>query len=96
MSWDEEFDDPIPLPNGRVIRTLREAGAYVTKLPAKEAKHERWQTAMDVLLQAAEKRGPLMHARIGMLRALRKDMPPAAPSERKDRPWGRRPLKRDR
>jgi hypothetical protein len=26
----------------------------VTKLPAKEAQYERWQTAMEVLLQAAE------------------------------------------
>jgi hypothetical protein len=27
MSWDLKFDDPIELPNGKVIWTLREAGS---------------------------------------------------------------------
>ncbi|SRR5579883_414387 len=32
MSWSKSFADPIELPNGRVLRTLRDAGHYVTGL----------------------------------------------------------------
>jgi hypothetical protein len=39
MPWSSRFDDPIPLPDGRLIVTLRDAGAYITKLP--KAEHER-------------------------------------------------------
>ena len=39
------------------------------KLPKAEQNLEEWQTATEALLMAAEDRGPLMHARIGMLRA---------------------------
>jgi hypothetical protein len=40
------------------------------KLPKGEQHLEEWQAATEALLMAAENRGPLMHARIGMLRAL--------------------------
>jgi hypothetical protein len=33
MSWSRAFDDPIPLPGGGELRTLRDAGEYVTALP---------------------------------------------------------------
>jgi hypothetical protein len=32
------FDDPIPLPRGRELVTLEDAGNYITKLP--KAEHE--------------------------------------------------------
>ena len=32
MSWARAFDDPIELPDGRALRTLRDAGHYVTAL----------------------------------------------------------------
>ena len=35
-----------------------------------ERQKPHWQTAARVVLMAAEDRGPLMHARIGMLKAL--------------------------
>jgi hypothetical protein len=31
--WKRTFDDPIPLPDGRELVTLKDAGAYITKLP---------------------------------------------------------------
>ena len=34
--WDRPFNDPIPLPDGGELRTLRDAGNYVTKLPKRE------------------------------------------------------------
>jgi hypothetical protein len=29
--WQRKFDDPIPLPGGRKLVTLRDAGDYITK-----------------------------------------------------------------
>src|SRR5258705_8247284 len=31
--WKREFNDPIPLPRGRRLVTLQDAGRYITKLP---------------------------------------------------------------
>ena len=30
--WKPPFDDPIPLPDGRQLVTLQDAGTYITKL----------------------------------------------------------------
>ena len=30
------FDDPIPLPGGSELRTLRDAGNYIAELPKKD------------------------------------------------------------
>jgi hypothetical protein len=38
--------------------------------PGKTRQSDEWQAAIEALLMAAEDRGPLMHARIGMLTAL--------------------------
>jgi len=37
---------------------LREAGQYITKLPESEHEHPKWQTAMVVLIEAAEPTPP--------------------------------------
>jgi hypothetical protein len=55
------------------------------KLPKAEQKLEEWQTATEVLIMAAEGRGPLMHARIGMLQALHRHEPKAAAAPRQKR-----------
>jgi hypothetical protein len=34
--WSRKFDEPIPLPKGRQLVTLKDAGAYITKLPKAE------------------------------------------------------------
>jgi hypothetical protein len=44
--WSRRFDDPIPLPNGRELVTLKDAGDYITKLPQAEPAAPEWQTAM--------------------------------------------------
>jgi hypothetical protein len=36
--WRRRFDDPIPLPRGRQLVTLKDAGNYITNLP--KADHE--------------------------------------------------------
>ena len=70
--------------------TLRDAAAYIMKLPKAEQHLEEWQTATEALLMAAEDRGPLMHARIGMLRALNRNVERMFDSTRKDTHWGKR------
>jgi hypothetical protein len=71
MSWSRRFEDPIRLPS-RELATLRDAAAYIMKLPKAEQDLPEWPTAVACLIGAAEGRDFLMHARIGMLRALTK------------------------
>ena len=33
MTWSARFDDPIIMPNGRTLLTLRDAATYITALP---------------------------------------------------------------
>jgi len=93
--WKRPFDDPIPLPRGRQLITLKDAANYIQKLPKAEQDLEEWQVAIEALIMAAESRGPVMHSRIGMLRALNRNVDREFDSSRKDTHWGRRKLKRD-
>lgn len=65
MPWSLAFEDPVP-----GLRTLQDAADHIMKLPKAEQELPHWQAAIEALIMAAEGRGPLMHARIGMLRAL--------------------------
>jgi hypothetical protein len=46
-------------------------------------------------IDAAEDRGPMLFARMGMLRATNQDVERVFDLSRKDTPWGRRTPKRD-
>ena len=81
--WSQAFDDPIPLPGREPLTTLRQAGEYIAALSAKDQRQTHWQTAAEVLLMAAEGRGPLMFAHIGMLRALNHGKPATPLPERR-------------
>jgi hypothetical protein len=70
MGWRRPFDEPIPLPGGRELVTLEDAGHYITKLPKSEHEAPEWQAAMEALILVAERGGPTMLPRIGMMRAL--------------------------
>jgi len=83
------------LPRGRHLLTLKDAADYIMKLPKAEQKLEEWQTATEVLIMAAEGRGPVMHARIGVLRALNRNVARVFNPDRKERHWGKRKLKSD-
>ena len=65
MVWFKRFVDPIVLPDGRKLLTLRDAAEYITD----------WQVAMETLLLVAERDGPEMLARIAVLRALNRNGP---------------------
>ena len=62
--------DPIPLPRGRQLVTLEDAGQYITKLPKAEHEAPEWQAAMEALILVATSGGPTMFARIGVMQAL--------------------------
>jgi hypothetical protein len=94
--WSREFDDPIPLPRGRQLVMLKDAADYITRLPKAEHDAKEWQAAIEALIMAAEGRGPLMHARIGVMRALNRNIERVFDPTRKEHHWGRRKLARDR
>ena len=49
----EPKHDPIPLPRGRYLVTLQDAGTYITKLPKAEHEAAEWQAAMEALILVA-------------------------------------------
>jgi hypothetical protein len=85
VSWDQGFDEPIPLPKGKQLVTLRDAALYITKLPEAEHDAEEWQTAMEALLPVAEHDGPTMFARIGVMQALNRSDPVPTNAPRRKR-----------
>jgi hypothetical protein len=68
LPWSTPFEDPIPLPGGRTLVTLKDAADYITKLPKKESALPEWQTAIEVLLLVS-RGGPTMMARIAVMKA---------------------------
>jgi hypothetical protein len=70
VSWERPFDQPVPLPGERPARTLRDAGNYIRKLPELERDTPEWRMAIQMLIDAAEDRGPMLFAKIGLDRAL--------------------------
>jgi hypothetical protein len=73
--WSRSFDDPIALPDGQTLVTLGAAGHYIAGLPEKVQHQPEWQAAAEALLLVAERGGPMMLARIGVMRALNAGKP---------------------
>jgi hypothetical protein len=96
IDWSREFEDPIPLPKGRQLVTLRDAANYITTLPEEEHLAPEWQAAMEALILVATLGGPTMFARIGVMRALNRHAERVFNPDRKDHHWGKRKLARDR
>ena len=87
---------PGPAAQRSAARHAQGAADYITRLPKAEHESPEWQAAMEALIMAAEGRGPLMHARVGMLRALNRHVEREFNPDRKDHHWGKRKLARDR
>jgi hypothetical protein len=94
--WSREFEDPILLPKGRQLLTLRDAATYITKLSEEEHIASEWQDAMETLILNATLGGPTMLARVGVMRALNRRTERVFNPDRKDTHWGRHKLARDR
>ena len=95
IAWSNPFEDPIPLPGGRKLLTLRDAASYITKLPKSEHDAPERQAAPEALILVAENGGPTMLARIGVMRALNRHAERVFNPDRKSHHWGKRKLKRD-
>jgi hypothetical protein len=80
MGWNQAFSEPVPVPGGKQLVTLRDAALFVTTLPKAEHGAPEWQAAMEALLLVAEHDGPTMFARIGLMRALHRHWPKDAPA----------------
>jgi hypothetical protein len=87
---------PSPLPDGGQLITLRDAANYITKLPKAEHDAPEWQAAIEALILVADRGGPTMFARIGVMRALNRHVERVFASSRKETHWGKRKLARDR
>jgi hypothetical protein len=96
VSWERPFDQPVPLPSGPPARTLRDAANYVRKLPKSEHDTPEWRLAVQMLIDAAEDRGPMLFAKMGIQRAVNRNVRRVFDPDRKDPNWGRRrKLRRD-
>ena len=57
-------------PDGGELRTLRDAGNYIAKLPKREHDTPAWRAAIQALMLVVEHGGDTMLPRIGIMRAL--------------------------
>jgi hypothetical protein len=96
MPWSARFEEPIPVPKGKPLATLRDAALYITTLRKADHDVPEWQAAMEALLLVAEQNGPTMFARIGMMRALNRHVERVLDGSRKETHWSKRKLARDR
>jgi hypothetical protein len=93
MGWDPKFSEPILLPKGKKLVTLRDAALYITKLTKAEHEAAEWQAAMEALILVATSGGPTMFARIGVIRALNRGYVREFDASRKNTHWGKLKLK---
>jgi hypothetical protein len=71
VSWDSRFPEPIELPCGAKLASLREAIVHlVNTVPSSERGTPVVLTAAELITSAAERGGPIEFARIATLRAL--------------------------
>ncbi|MDB5656147.1 MAG: hypothetical protein JWQ94_3760 [Tardiphaga sp.] len=89
MSWDQEFPEPIQVPGGGELTSLRDAGGYITRLPTTELEAREWQTAMHCLIEAADHGGPVSFARLGVAQALHRQEKKVFDASRKQPHWRR-------
>lgn len=87
MSWDKQFSEPIALPDGGSLVSLRDAGIYITGLPPAEHDAREWHTAMHCLIEAADHGGPVSFARLGVARALHRQVEKVYDPTRKESHW---------
>jgi hypothetical protein len=71
VSWSLQFSEPIVLPDGSELVTLRDAHDHLSKFPKSEQEVEEWKAAAHCLIEAAEHGRAVAFARIGVLRAMK-------------------------
>jgi hypothetical protein len=71
VSWNRSFDKPVSLGTVGAAQTLRDAAAFIGKLPQAQRQMPEWQIAMQTLIAAAENHGPMMFAELCLVLAVR-------------------------
>jgi hypothetical protein len=75
VSWDSRFAEPIEMPSGVKLASLRDAIVHlVNTVPSSERGTPVILTAAELITSAAERGGPIEFARIATLRALNRHM----------------------
>ena len=92
--WQRPFEDPIHLPDGRSLHTLRDAADYITGLSKEQSDLAPWQVAIEALILVARS-GPTMLARMAFMKALNRNVVLAFNPDARKHHWGKRKLKRD-
>jgi hypothetical protein len=96
VSWDSRFAEPIEMPGGVTLASLREAIVHLVNIvPASERSMPAVLTAAELITSAAENGSPIEFARIATLRALNRHVARVVDPARKDTHWRKRKLKRD-
>jgi hypothetical protein len=94
VSWDSRFAEPIELPGGVSLASLREAIAHlVNTTPSSERALPVVLTAAELITSAAERGGPIEFARIATLRAVNRHAVRVFDTSCKNHHWGRRKLR---
>ena len=82
--WSREFHEPIRA-GDTTLRTLRDAGNYISGLPSKVSAQPHWQAAVRELMMSAERGGILWLAEVAMKQALLHGTEPLAVRARRPR-----------
>jgi hypothetical protein len=82
------------LPDGRKLITLKDAVDYIAKLPKTESDLAQWQVAIEAQMLCSRGGDPML-ARIGVMKALNRNVERVFNPDRKETHWGKRKLKRD-
>lgn len=77
MSWSAVLKEPVPLPEGGVLKSLHDIRAHVLSLPESERDEDAWHTVAETLLNAADQGGLWIDfARIATMQALYRNIGP--------------------
>jgi hypothetical protein len=87
INWQRRFENPVRLPDGRLLHTLGDAADYITGLPKQQSDMAQWKVAIEALILAARGR-PTLLAQIAFMKALNRNVVLAFNPDAKQHPWG--------
>ena len=70
MTWSKRFEEPVQLPDGSQLFTLRQAARHILTLSKADHRANEWRSAMRKIIEAADHGGPICLARSELLRAI--------------------------
>ena len=70
MTWSKRFEEPVQLPDGSQLFTLRQAARHILTLSKADHRANEWRSAMRKIIEAADHGGPICLARTELLLAI--------------------------